>query len=136
MNALQESWHHIDLWREKRRKVRRLWIGCENDRIGVSVLPLPFNKPSDVVYTSITSVMFLPVRPRSHFDDLPKDIRGIPSDAEIPGALLGVDSDGFFDLEEQPKWVAIIGAGYIVVELAMECGRTFGCGGEGGVLKG
>ncbi|PPR00052.1 hypothetical protein CVT24_009008 [Panaeolus cyanescens] len=42
----------------------------------------------------------------------------IPSDEEIPGASLGIDSDGFFDLEEQPKRVAVIGAGYIAVELA------------------
>jgi glutathione reductase (NADPH) len=42
----------------------------------------------------------------------------IPSDDKIPGASLGIDSDGFFDLEEQPKRVAVIGAGYIAVELA------------------
>jgi len=42
----------------------------------------------------------------------------IPSDEKIPGASLGIDSDGFFDLEEQPKRVAVIGAGYIAVELA------------------
>ena len=42
----------------------------------------------------------------------------IPSDDEIPGASLGIDSDGFFALEEQPKRVAVIGAGYIAVELA------------------
>lgn len=42
----------------------------------------------------------------------------IPSDDQIPGASLGIDSDGFFDLEEQPKRVAVIGAGYIAVELA------------------
>jgi glutathione reductase (NADPH) len=42
----------------------------------------------------------------------------IPSDAEIPGASLGISSDGFFDLAEQPKRVAVIGAGYIAVELA------------------
>ena len=42
----------------------------------------------------------------------------IPSDADIPGASLGIDSDGFFDLEEQPERVAVIGAGYIAVELA------------------
>lgn len=42
----------------------------------------------------------------------------IPSDDQIPGASLGVDSDGFFALEEQPKSVAVIGAGYIAVELA------------------
>ncbi|KAH9939596.1 glutathione reductase [Amylocystis lapponica] len=42
----------------------------------------------------------------------------IPSDNDIPGASLGIDSDGFFDLEEQPKRVAVVGAGYIAVELA------------------
>jgi len=41
-----------------------------------------------------------------------------PSDQEIPGAALGIDSDGFFDLPEQPKRVAVVGAGYIAVELA------------------
>ncbi|KAF8810086.1 glutathione reductase [Phlegmacium glaucopus] len=42
----------------------------------------------------------------------------VPKDDQIPGASLGIDSDGFFDLEEQPKRVAVIGAGYIAVELA------------------
>ena len=42
----------------------------------------------------------------------------IPSEDEIPGASLGVNSDGFFDLAEQPKRVAVVGAGYIAVELA------------------
>ncbi|KAJ7491199.1 glutathione reductase [Mycena latifolia] len=42
----------------------------------------------------------------------------IPSEEEIPGASLGIDSDGFFALEEQPKRVAVVGAGYIAVELA------------------
>ncbi|KAI9771334.1 MAG: Glutathione reductase [Geoglossum simile] len=36
----------------------------------------------------------------------------------IPGAQYGIDSDGFFDLEKQPKKVALVGAGYIAVELA------------------
>lgn len=42
----------------------------------------------------------------------------IPSDDVIPGASLGIDSDGFFDLESQPKRVAVVGAGYIATELA------------------
>ncbi|MGO2267722.1 glutathione-disulfide reductase [Vagococcus salmoninarum] len=37
---------------------------------------------------------------------------------EIPGAELGIDSDGFFALEALPKRVAVVGAGYIAVELA------------------
>ena len=42
----------------------------------------------------------------------------IPKDEDIPGASLGIDSDGFFDLTTQPKRVAVVGAGYIAVELA------------------
>ena len=42
----------------------------------------------------------------------------VPSDDEIPGASFGIDSDGFFDLPEQPRRVAVVGAGYIAVELA------------------
>ena len=43
---------------------------------------------------------------------------GKPVFPDIPGAELGIDSDGFFALEEQPKRVAVIGAGYIAVEIA------------------
>lgn len=40
----------------------------------------------------------------------------VPNDIE--GSELGITSDGFFELEKQPTKVAIIGAGYIAVELA------------------
>ncbi|KAI5784679.1 hypothetical protein EDC01DRAFT_693196 [Geopyxis carbonaria] len=36
----------------------------------------------------------------------------------IPGAEYGITSDGFFDLETQPKKAVLVGAGYIGVELA------------------
>lgn len=36
----------------------------------------------------------------------------------IEGADLGINSDGFFDLDKQPKKVALVGAGYIAVEMA------------------
>lgn len=36
----------------------------------------------------------------------------------VPGSELGITSDGFFELEQQPKSVAVVGAGYIGVELA------------------
>ena len=36
----------------------------------------------------------------------------------VPGAELGITSDGFFQLEQQPKRVAVIGGGYIGVELS------------------
>jgi glutathione reductase (NADPH) len=37
---------------------------------------------------------------------------------EIEGAELGITSDGFFGLAEQPRRVAVVGSGYIAVELA------------------
>ncbi|MES2367849.1 MAG: glutathione-disulfide reductase [Pseudomonadota bacterium] len=43
---------------------------------------------------------------------------GRPLVPEIPGAELGITSDGFFELEQRPNRVAIVGAGYIAVELA------------------
>ncbi|SET67593.1 glutathione-disulfide reductase [Thalassotalea agarivorans] len=43
---------------------------------------------------------------------------GRPSIPNIEGAEYGIDSDGFFAMTEQPKSVAVIGAGYIAVELA------------------
>ncbi|MBV7316028.1 glutathione-disulfide reductase [Shewanella sp. NIFS-20-20] len=43
---------------------------------------------------------------------------GRPSYPAIPGAEYGIDSDGFFALSEQPKRVAVVGAGYIAVEVA------------------
>lgn len=36
----------------------------------------------------------------------------------IPGSEMGISSDGFFELENQPKKVALVGAGYIAVEMA------------------
>lgn len=41
-----------------------------------------------------------------------------PVRPDIPGAEHGVDSDGFFALAALPKRTAIVGAGYIAVELA------------------
>nr|CAB3251027.1 glutathione reductase [Phallusia mammillata] len=41
-----------------------------------------------------------------------------PSDEEIPGASLGMTSDGFFELEDLPKKTVVVGAGYIAVEIA------------------
>ncbi|MBX2881155.1 MAG: glutathione-disulfide reductase [Granulosicoccus sp.] len=43
---------------------------------------------------------------------------GTPVVPDIPGAELGITSDGFFELTEQPRKVAVIGAGYIAIELA------------------
>jgi len=42
---------------------------------------------------------------------------GHPEVPDIPGVELGITSDGFFELEERPLRVAIVGSGYISVEL-------------------
>ena len=36
---------------------------------------------------------------------------------DIPGAELGITSDGFFDLENLPPRVAVVGSGYIAIEV-------------------
>jgi glutathione reductase (NADPH) len=43
---------------------------------------------------------------------------GRPCIPAIPGASLGITSDGFFELVERPRRIAIAGSGYIAVEFA------------------
>jgi len=43
---------------------------------------------------------------------------GFPIVPDIPGAELGITSDGFFRLRERPHRVALVGSGYVSVELA------------------
>ncbi len=45
-------------------------------------------------------------------------VGGEPLVPAITGAELGVTSDGFFELRERPPRVAVVGAGYIAVEIA------------------
>ncbi len=56
---------------------------------------------------------------------------GKPVIPDIPGAEHMLSSDGFFALKEQPKRVAVVGAGYIAVELA---GLLNGLGSEVSLL--
>jgi glutathione reductase (NADPH) len=42
---------------------------------------------------------------------------GTPIVPDLPGAGLGITSDGFFGLEHRPRRVAIVGSGYIACEL-------------------
>ena len=53
---------------------------------------------------------------------------GAPRVPAVPGAPLGITSDGFFELESLPRRVAVVGGGYIAVELA---GIFAGLGGAG-----
>jgi glutathione reductase (NADPH) len=43
---------------------------------------------------------------------------GAPIPPALPGAELAIDSNGFFELEQLPKRIAIVGGGYVAVELA------------------
>ncbi len=43
---------------------------------------------------------------------------GKPRVPDLAGAGLGFTSNGFFELEQQPKRVAVVGSGYIACELA------------------
>ncbi|SMY29272.1 unnamed protein product [Zymoseptoria tritici ST99CH_1A5] len=45
-------------------------------------------------------------------------VGGYPNLPPVEGAELGITSDGFFELEHQPKRVAVVGAGYIAIEMA------------------
>lgn len=42
---------------------------------------------------------------------------GRPMTPPIPGCKLGITSDGFFELPQRPQRVAIVGSGYVAVEL-------------------
>jgi len=43
---------------------------------------------------------------------------GAPTVPDLPGAELGITSDGFFEIEACPRRVVTVGSGYIAVELA------------------
>ena len=45
-------------------------------------------------------------------------VGGHPNLPPVEGAEHGITSDGFFELKKQPKRVAVVGAGYIAVEMA------------------
>jgi glutathione reductase (NADPH) len=51
---------------------------------------------------------------------------GKPQIPNLPGAELGITSDGFFELGARPRRVAVVGSGYIACELASAF-RELGC---------
>ncbi|MCF6324702.1 MAG: glutathione-disulfide reductase [Gammaproteobacteria bacterium] len=53
-----------------------------------------------------------------HADHIVVACGGRPAVPDIPGAEHGITSDGFFELASLPRRVAIVGSGYIAVELA------------------
>jgi len=56
---------------------------------------------------------------------------GRPLQPKLPGAELGITSDGFFELEQLPQKTVIVGGGYIAVEIA---GVLNALGGEVDIL--
>jgi glutathione reductase (NADPH) len=51
---------------------------------------------------------------------------GYPTVPDLPGSNLGITSDGFFELAALPKRAAVVGSGYIAVELSGIL-RSLGC---------
>jgi glutathione reductase (NADPH) len=43
---------------------------------------------------------------------------GKPRRPKVPGAELGIDSNGFFELAQRPERVTLVGAGYVALEIA------------------
>jgi glutathione reductase (NADPH) len=55
---------------------------------------------------------------RYRADHIVVAVGGRPIVPNVPGAELGITSDGFFELSRRPDRVAIVGAGYVSVEFA------------------
>src|SRR5436853_602612 len=51
-------------------------------------------------------------------DDIVIATGGHPRLPAIPGAELGITSDGFFELASRPERVAVVGSSYIAIELS------------------
>ena len=56
---------------------------------------------------------------------------GFPTVPDLPGAELGITSDGFFELAQRPNRTLVVGSGYIAVELA---GVLRGLGADVGLM--
>ena len=68
-------------------------------------------KPSEVIPHSAPSILGTVGLP-------PVATGGKPTVPKIDGAECGITSDGFFELEDQPRDVCIVGSGYIAIEFA------------------
>ncbi|MFP4639951.1 MAG: glutathione-disulfide reductase [Guyparkeria sp.] len=98
---------------KKRREfiagINRFWDGYAND-LGLTVIEghgrLAGDKSVQVGSETYTA------------DHIVISTGGRPLVPPVPGAEYGITSDGFFELDELPKRTAVIGGGYIGVELA------------------
>lgn len=91
------------------------------DRIHQSYDRVLTNNQVDVIqgYATFVDAKTLSVNGEKYSaDHILIAVGGEPEIPEIPGAEYGITSDGFFALTEQPKRVAVVGAGYIACEIA------------------
>ena len=87
---------------------RNYWTNLEKDNVKTITGTATFLSPTSVQVNGTTYTA-------SHICIA---VGGHPKKPDIAGREHTIDSDGFFALEEQPKRVAVVGAGYIAVELS------------------
>lgn len=90
-------------------RINNYWDGYARD-MGIEVIP------GEARFADARSIEVNGVRYTA--DHIVIATGGRPFVPPVPGAELGMTSDGFFALEERPQRVAVIGGGYIGVELA------------------
>ena len=84
------------------------WTNLAKDNVATITGTATFTSPNSVTVNHTTYTA----------DHVLIAVGGHPKKPDIPGAQFAIDSDGFFALEEQPRRVAVVGAGYIAVELS------------------
>lgn len=104
------SWQTLKQGRDDYIKGITNWYDGYLERLGIDYLH-GFGKLVDQHTVSVNGVNYTA-------DHIVLSPGGEPYVPHIEGADQGITSDGFFELEELPKSVAIIGGGYIGVELA------------------
>ena len=104
------SWQTLKQGRDNYISGITNWYDGYLERLGIDYLH-GFGKLVDRNTVSVNGVNYTA-------DHIVLSPGGEPAIPHIEGADQGITSDGFFELEELPKSVAIIGGGYIGVELA------------------
>ncbi|KAK3753000.1 hypothetical protein QZH41_016300 [Actinostola sp. cb2023] len=94
-------------------------LGVTNTIININVIVLPSSSSLGVTTTIISiNVIVLPTSSSLGVTTTIININVIVLPSSSSRSEYGITSDGFFKLEDLPKKVAVVGAGYIAVELA------------------
>ncbi|MBW5289501.1 MAG: Glutathione reductase [Candidatus Ruthia sp. Apha_13_S6] len=104
------SWKKLKQGRDNYIKGITNWYECYLEKLGIDYIH-GFGKLVDKNTVSVNGEEYTA-------DHIVLSPGGEPSIPNIEGAKYGITSDGFFELEALPKKVAVIGGGYIGVELA------------------